>query len=125
RLRVHRQRILHDRMFSRDQLFEKFNIAAIRNDGQTSSNGGTQAAGVIEMMMRHDGMRERFVRTECSCSIDHGQRSQFVQRNFKERQVVVELKENASMISGSRKPPDTFPYFFCSDGHRKCTRRNL
>jgi hypothetical protein len=55
-----------------DQLFEKFDIAAIGNDRQTSSHRTTQATGVIEMMMRHDGMRERFVRTQCSCRTNDG-----------------------------------------------------
>src|SRR5262245_9027334 len=119
RLRIPRERILHYGMLSPDQLFEKFDIAAIGNDRQTFSYRCTHSTGVIEMMMRHDGMRERFVGTQCSGSINDCQRSHFIYWNLEEREMIVEFEENAPVISRSRKPPDTFPYFFSRNGHRR------
>ena len=59
--RLLRQRVLHDRVRPLGKFLEERRASFLRDDRQTFRHRRAQAPRVIEMVMRHDGVRERLV----------------------------------------------------------------
>ena len=73
----------------------------MRDDGNALIYIGTEAAGVIEMMMRIDQVADRFVRNQLVHFRYDSKRSLLVQRPFDNNYVIRKLDRHTMMSAAS------------------------
>ena len=96
-------------------------VALVSDDRRALRQIRSQAAGVIEMMVRVDYVADRLVRHEAADFLDDGQRAGLVERRFHDRDKVLELDEHAVMRSAGDAPDAIGERLgFCDDvGHAR------
>src|SRR5215831_19453092 len=106
-------------MFASDEILKELHILTISDYRQPFGNRHAQAAGMIEVMMGNDYVRQWFCRPQGPGSVDHSLRASFVQWRFEQHKMIVEFKQDASMVSRTGKPPDALAHLFGCNGNRR------
>ena len=99
---------------------KELHVVFVRNDTEPFGHGGTNSAGMIEVMMGHDDVRERLVRSKLAGLGNDRQRARLVLRCLDQREMVGELDKHAVMrLPG--EPPDALPKFLNGDIGRRAS----
>ena len=105
RLRDFGQSIRRYRVRPLGDLFEKRDIALVRDHRQSLRNRGSDTAGVVEVVVAVHELRERLAGHQLPRFRDHCQSASFVLRRFDEHEVIVELHQHA-VVRTAGEPPD-------------------
>ena len=114
------ERIGHARVRTLDDLLDERGVPLVRDHRKPFGNRRTDSAGMIEMVVAVDDVRERLARPQLARLGNHRKRACVVLRRVDEHQMIRELDERAVMGSPCEKP-DASRHFF--DRHVRRLRR--
>ncbi len=89
---------------ARGDVFDEPPIALVGDDGQAGRDRRSDATRVVEVMVCIDDFGQRLVWVELPCLFDHGESPHVPLWGFDQRQVVVELDDDAVMGAPGQVP---------------------
>ena len=90
--RVAAQRIREQLRGARGDFFHVFDVLAVGDDGQSFRHGSPQAAGVVDVMVRHDDLRDRLARHGGARLFNDCEAVGLAAVGFEQHQVIVKLE---------------------------------